>query len=444
MTSGAQLYGASILGADTEYVESLTSFCTRLALAHGWSVRTIFRIVSADPRGTDKKTFNWPYHNSDARAMNTYGNLQRSLTALLVKFTHIDELATCSLSHIGPSFAANAMGAVKRERHWCSSCFFDARKSDSIAYDMLIWQMADLKICPIHFCTLDSQCHGCGSFQIFFPGRGALDICGSCGAWLGQSNSSGTSAALPDISYQRWLSKEYSDLILARNQLAPRLMGAECSIFINSMAAFRQMTTVDLSKYSEIPLNTLYQWSENRIRPRLDSWARLCANLNAKLTLTVLDPAEAARQLELPFRLPKIYVATRRAPRARHSKEEIKSAVAEQLRMKKPAIQSIPKLALQLNVPISMLYFHAPSEIKALSSKLYRLQKKRADDRKKSLIKALQRAAERLRSKNVPITRRALMQEVRTRQKVSRHSVKKHFTESITFTPFNSRSELCD
>lgn len=431
MTTGAQLYGVTVLGDNTEFIESSTSFCFRLSVSHGWSPHTLFRVINSCRRNTERLAVNWAFDSFDGRAMNTYGKFQRVITASLVRFTSVEDLSKTTLAHIGPSFANNAMGAVKNLRHWCRMCFSNARRMEVDAYDMLIWQMADLTICPLHSCPLESKCSKCNSHQLFFPRTRALDLCGKCGSWLGMDSQAGASPVIADISYQRWLSKAYSELILARNEIHPRLTGHECSVFIKSMGAFRQMTTVELSDYSGIPLDSLYRWAEGRMRPKLVSWARLCANLNVGLAATLLDPAESARQLSMPFELPKIYFATREKPRAKHSKKDIQLTLNEQLSMKRPSIQSIPQLALQLNIPISMLYFHAPTEVKALSAKLKNLKKQKRKIKRMSLLKSLQRAAERLKSKDLPITRETLIEEAATRQKNSQHSVKKYFSDAI-------------
>lgn len=423
------LAGATIMGDGSNRIECQTSFCTRLSQAHGWSPTTLIRLIDS-VSGRTRYGTHMSAFSDNVRPLNSYGVSQSVFAAALVKLTDITNIVDTSLAALNGTFALNGMGAVKRSRHWCPQCYSEWRRQELDVWDMLIWQMEDLCICPVDLTPLTNCCHSCGSEQPFLPRSGSLDICCKCGCWLGKA-SAPTPHDASTTAYQRWLANEYSDLLTQRSYFRPRLSGHECAMFVDALGTCRNFSIVDLGKRVQLPFDTLYQWKENRVKPRLVSWARFCANLNVSISSTLIDPVEAAKQLSFPFDSARIYIVTRSAPRKRHSKEAITNAVRQQLEGKRPSVSSVYELADNIGVPISMVYFHAPTDAKKLARRLNTLKKTKSTSQKKSLVRALSRAAVRLDKANSPITRKALTAEVLRKSRSSRHAAKAYFPRAI-------------
>lgn len=413
------LYALEIAGAGKSTVEALTSHIPRRAKLHGRTTTWLVQLIETE------SGWAWRGHGQ-AGALNGYGTCQARMSGGLARLTGLGDISQMSLAQIGPAFADNGMGTLKPMRHWCPVCFFEWRKCATPAYDMLIWQLVELALCPLHRSPLLAACPMCKRPQRHLSPDGALDLCQSCGHWLGAETSEG-SLEPSARSYQEWLISSYCELLESRVAITPRLTTFECSTFLKAVLRSREVPVDALARRICVPQDTIRQWISARIRPTLRSWVQLCANLGVTPAQTLLDPLQAAAQLPLPFQGANVYVKTRPAPRRRHSKEKLLKQVSLELQKKVPTVSGPVALAHRLGVPASMLYFHAPKETKALAAKTRTLAVKKDAILRKSLRRSADRAVARLQRKKVPITRRAFVNEIQSRSNCGLRQAKQLF-----------------
>lgn len=418
--SAGSLYALAPLGLEDAAVESLTSYIARLAYAHQWPVRTLFKYMD-DACGTRYYQSADRLVRRDGRALNGYGQTQAHATAALTRLTKQDGIAQCSLSVLKPVLASNGSRALKRYRHWCPACFEERRTAGEVPYDHLAWQIASLQICPVHQQPLIDRCPACEQRQhvIAFC---HVDICANCYAQLWPGPVPGVEIDNVQKPYQAWLAAEITRLLDERSSLAGILAGVEFGHFLAELGRSRGLTSDDLAAYIHVPADTIQRWIGDRTRPYLESIFKVCANISTSPVRVLQDPLLAANQLELPFPKARIYRPTRPKPVMRHSREQIIGTLDSELRKAGGALRSGDELAKELNCCISMLYYHAPEQTKELGRRRRQSNQSKRWSFINNRIKSGVRIVRRWQNEGRPITREAFVQELVIRSKAQRCS----------------------
>lgn len=422
----ALLYPIDAKGIGTSLVQSFTSFVCSVAVAHKKSPAAMLRVVSG--RFGYELGSHVPVGECDAATLNSYGSMQRIAVGSFSRAYQRADLVQTSLGQLAPVFASLGGRAVKSKRHWCPGCYAHMRSSEEEAHDLLMWQVADLMICPVCKQQLRSKCPKCRAEQPSLPPSGAVDCCFKCGGWLGDSvTPKATPMSARSAAYQEWLTIAVARLLECRSEIADYLTGKEPASFLRSLANARGVNLTALAKQTRVPLETIHQWTRGRCQPTLTSWLRACANMGVNPADTLIDPAEAAKQLVLPFDPPRVYLVTRDGPRKKHSRELIEKALKTQLQLKRPSITSVKALAREISVPISMIYFHAPKLAKALAAKYRQMSSAKVSDRKMSLKRSAQRILKKRDDRDLPLTRKPFVEELMRRNRCGQRTAKDLF-----------------
>ena len=412
------LFRVEIAGAGTPFVQTLTSYLCAVASAHNRSPTAMLGILGRHA-GVSLDTMAGHLAGTDGSIVNGYGTLQRQVLTALSRASGRSDLIQMCLGQFTPVFAPKGGRAVKVNRHWCSRCYVEMRLKGVDAYDFLLVQLVELKICPDHLVELQCQCGSCGAHQLTLPTNCKLDICGECGAWLGAFVAAPLDADLESAAYQKWLVNELAELLMSRDEVAPLLTGRELSKFLRELLAVTRLTQKQLATRVNIPVDTLRQWIHCRNKPTIASLLRACANLGVSPATLYLDPQLAAHQLSFPFLSPTIYRCTRDAPRKQHSQELIRNAIALQLSRTELPFLGTKELARNLGIPLSILYFHDPEGCKLLTRRLRRHRSAKREYQKSNLARSAERVLGRMEREGQPLTRRIFVERLMARSKCS-------------------------
>lgn len=326
---GLRLYPVDIQGSDTPHVESMASFIGAAAIAHR---RTPIQFLASilDYAGFGEVGARHLVH-PDGCTMNGYGLTQQRILGSLTRAFGKGNFVQLCLGQIGGIFAPKGGRVVKTTRHWCAACYREQRRAEVRPHDLLMWQLAELRICPQCSGSLRNSCWRCGAQQLTIPRSGRMDVCGSCASWLGEGERASVAGGTEGHAYQLWLANTIGKLLQLRIEIGALASGYEPARFLISVMETRQVSSEELAKQIQMPLDTLAQWLRRRSKPTFTSWLRACANLGVDVADTLLDPVRSAHQLQLPFAPARIYQATRPKPHRKYDKDAVQTAIRAQL-----------------------------------------------------------------------------------------------------------------
>lgn len=410
---GLRLFPVAIQGTETPHVESMASFICAAAIEHRRSPIQ-FLVSILDYSLSPGHSYARHLANADGCTINGYGLSQRRVVSALTRGFGPGDFVQLCLGQVGEIFAPKGGRVVKTSRHWCPSCYREQRHREVRAYDLLMWQLAELTDCPQCFGSLTNSCWQCRARQLPLPRSGRMDLCATCGAWLGEQLIAATGEA-KESAYQRWLVRTIEKLLVERTAISKVASGFEPARFLISVMESRQVSSEVLANQIQMPLDTLTQWVRRRNKPTFTSWLRACVNLGADFSETLLDPVRAAHQLQLPFESGRVYRPTRTKPHRKYDKESVKEAIRAELLEGGLTVTSVRELAERLGMPDSMLFFHEPTGVKELSALLRRKAQNAKRSRACVILKSARRVTARMSRDGVPMLRKTFVQELMKR-----------------------------
>lgn len=148
---GSELYYIEPIGVGTPYVESLTSYISRMAEAHCVSESVLIHrllIPSSRVQHRNRNTINGLYI------------LANKLVQVLQEKTLRNDLNVLTLLHLSSVLPQRNLN--KPEKAWCPLCYRHWKQEKLPIYDPLIWYITGIESCPIHKIRLVNQCPHCG------------------------------------------------------------------------------------------------------------------------------------------------------------------------------------------------------------------------------------------------------------------------------------------
>ncbi|XGV96565.1 MAG: TniQ family protein [Leptolyngbya sp. BL-A-14] len=199
----SRLYHLAPIAINTPYVEGLISYICRLAEAHCVSpgillskeILPAFResyslsfrgayALQMDKDGVSVSSVTKPIYRKNP---NEYGLLAWQYLEGLKLLTLRMDLETLVISPTANEILTKTTGQeLGRDlRAWCPECFQDWVTNGLPTYEPLLWSIAIVTICPIHYQPLQSYCPHCQKAQRPLTSRTYVSLCSQCFGWLG-------------------------------------------------------------------------------------------------------------------------------------------------------------------------------------------------------------------------------------------------------------------
>ncbi|WP_445636793.1 TniQ family protein [Nostoc sp. DSM 114161] len=186
----SDLYSLEPIGVGTPYIESLTSYITRLAEAHCVPTgRLISAVIISPYREEDlsntkqKNTYNLIGSPQHHRALNGIGIIANRLIDALESLTLRSDLRFLTMATWSEVISNRSL--FRPSRAWCPICYEEWRETGKLIYEPLIWGLELVKICPIHYQFLQILCPHCGKKLLSLEWHSRPGYCSKCQKWLG-------------------------------------------------------------------------------------------------------------------------------------------------------------------------------------------------------------------------------------------------------------------
>ncbi|MDJ0536615.1 MAG: TniQ family protein [Xenococcaceae cyanobacterium MO_207.B15] len=184
--SRSRLFPLEPSGLGTPYVESLTSYLTRLAEAHNVLVGDLVakEIKTIVPKKYKSKDLFCTKHKSGTA--NSTGKVAKYLLSALSSLTFRQDLKFLTLTQWSQVLPQRNL--IHPTKNWCPLCYQEQYQNNRIIYDPLIWFLKPLEACPVHKIKLQSKCPHCGESLPSLARNSQSGYCSNCEQWLGQNN----------------------------------------------------------------------------------------------------------------------------------------------------------------------------------------------------------------------------------------------------------------
>lgn len=278
----SMFYNIEPIGIGTAYVESLSSYISRLATIHNLSI-SIFLKFAISPllkkdylkneleKGITKSTAR--YINENSIVCIDYVNALELLTG------RKDILNLTMLNWSG--ILSKDMSS--RQRKWCPECLNQMQLESKIIYEPLIWYLADIEKCDIHKVQLQDKCPDCKRGLPFLHSKYQVGYCQYCNSWLG-GKLDYSKVKLSDE--EKFVLSNYEQLIRETPYLTAFPNKNFFSLYINKVKdelGFKSNRKfADFIGYNPV---TILDWFNNKYTPSRKS----LINVMSKLNLTIYD-----------------------------------------------------------------------------------------------------------------------------------------------------------
>ena len=267
------------IGLDTGYVESLSSYFFRLANLHHLSPRTLAEYLIIPHLLTlkiKKEAANWL--TSNFNGIGKSSDEWASQLELLTDQNRIKELTLISLKSLLP--AKKLLSQIKK---WCPRCIEDSSQNGA-GYGQLLWEIDDVKACPIHRIRLVDKCICKNDSPNFSSKRKHLpELCFKCGRNLAESTKKFISPT-STFDYERAIiaMEMIKDRKIIENSVVDR---SGVSVFLSGIIQSHfNGIALNLANTLGVTKNILSGWVNDRHLPILTNIIGIAQACNCKVS----------------------------------------------------------------------------------------------------------------------------------------------------------------
>jgi len=292
------LYQIRPQGIGTAETECLTSYLARIANAHCLPVgvflqRYLIPLINNDRARSGKSLrpckslYGVRYANgSDTLAADLVGMIEK-----LVLITGIAPMTFALWSGIVPR-----RELLRKYRSWCANCYAEQAAGGGPIYDLLMWAVFSVNICPRHRCLLIEKCPGCWK-QIppilanYLPG-----FCPYCRTWLGAQDASSVSIVVPaninDLDYQLWIADNIGDVIAYSPTLPTKPIRQNVvDAFNHCINQAAEGNASILERWLNVSSGQSWRWADGDTIPAIKILLKLSYLIRVPLLKLLMDPS---------------------------------------------------------------------------------------------------------------------------------------------------------
>jgi hypothetical protein len=277
----SRLYGLEPYQAETIWSESLTSYLNRLGWAHGVSPRDLVVQEMLPSLSSKPWLHSFPglinvfSRKGGAMGLNGMRSLALEGAMLLEQLTMRSDLHLLTLrSWIGDLPLSKNLRTVPA---WCDACYAEWREQASPPYQLLLWMLLVVTVCPRHKRRLIERCPQCHKYQsVITTSKTRPGECTQCGIWLGTQPKTVVEAEVhgETVEWQHWVIHALETLRLA--SLSSGLL--QWATFFTGLASGMKSKGAfsTLAKLTGIKREALYRWVEGTDQPSLETMLYVC------------------------------------------------------------------------------------------------------------------------------------------------------------------------
>ncbi len=439
MPTRSTLYALEPIGVGTAFVESLTSYLTRLAEAHGvFPGVLVNKVIAPQGQSISPHRGRQTLFMTDGRKshlLNATGIRANRLVRILGALTTRANLHFLTL--LPWSEVMYVRGLLRATKAWCSVCYEEQRTNGQVVYDPLIWGFQDVSTCSLHQRQLSLRCPYQDCLRVLPPlaWRSRAGYCSMCGRWLGKPHASATEQIVDvdteeDWIWHRWVNSMIGDLLAVAwnvSSVPSRTRVAEAlSICVH------QSHGKSVSEFAHelgVTRATAQHWFSHQKLPQMDMLLRICSVLGISLCEFLLN--------DLTTLCPRIHEGASKKRLTPLSKWKAKPLDQEQTRQmlldilveKVEPPPSVKQVARQLGYDPHVLYKCDKATCRAISARYLEYVRQQREERVQRLREEVQLLAKQLYAEGKSLSKHHLQQVLQKRGYLRSPELREAFEE---------------
>ena len=365
----------------TPFVESLTSYITRLAQSHSISIsilmtREFAPLLSKHYIQNGSKKGLSTLFNRGA-AINSTGELAQLLVDSVEKLTLKQNLSVLTLLPFHNCLSSREL--LHKTKVWCPDCYKEWRNYNKTVYEPLFWTLKDVEVCSHHNRPLQTICFNCERQIPWLHSKSRIGYCPYCDRWLGSSNetekTSNSIVLSSKLEKSLWNSKAVGELITYSGKNSLGIQQDNIAKAIREIINItHQGNIASFAKSFKLPKNTVWMWHEGKSIPKLKFILDICYCLDISL-LSFLQLEKAAFQsLDINCQKATDTILIKRVSPKDFDSEKIENALQTILNSQQIPPPTMKEVAQRLGFDRRIISKHCPELCKAISAKYRRYQ----------------------------------------------------------------------
>ena len=275
----SHLYPFEPLGQGSPHVESLTSYITRLAEAHGVPPGLLLKYAICPVAGT---TYRYQFGRNSAGigSINGVGPDGEKIVDAVERLTKRDDLRHSTLLRF--SKVLTRRGLLRSHRAWCPKCLEEQRREGRTVFEPLSWSLQIITSCVRHDQLLNLRCPypDCGGRLSPLGWRMRPGHCSRCNRWLGargpEPRSMNESIPKEEVCWHACVEMNVGEVLAATSN---QLIQPEASAIAKALSVCIQtLGSGKLTAFADqvqIPKHFISAWRSGKVLPQLSELLRI-------------------------------------------------------------------------------------------------------------------------------------------------------------------------
>ena len=382
-----RLYGPVPAGAGTPFVESLTGFISRVAVARHLGVWSIFKRlvcprVPGEMLAEEKGAAYWRqgFFGMLAGSWNGHGKHVEALVDAMAELTGLEHLSRHTLLPLKGLLPAEKGGVISElmGKRWCARCVAGWRRKGMELWEPLLWHVSFVKRCPGHGNLLSDVCGTCKTPPEVVSDKVPFGRCFACKGYLEVDDPLVRTRGRPVPSAGMWdweLSRAVGELLAAQDLLEAFASGRGFVQLLNGLRDHPRLGSAhSVARYVGSTRQSVATWRSGDKRPGLATFLRICIKVGADPLAVAIYPHGKSLQVasgELAFGIQpeKKRHHMREAPARNWGRAEwdkIRRELRGLIESGEAGLHSASSVAVRLGVAASTLKKYCPEEYEAL------------------------------------------------------------------------------
>ena len=264
LASRTKIYNVDPIGVETAYIESLSSYITRLASQHSLSVTTFLKMMVSPLLERDhiKKELESGISKGLSKFINENSIVTLECVNALEILTGRKDIINLTMLNWTGIFHQDIRSETKK---WCSKCFSEREKDSLDIYEPLLWSLKDIEKCDIHNQKLEYKCQYCSKTIPYFHSNLQLGFCPYCQSWLGEDEN----VSICELTQEeQFIYLNYKQLIQESPKLKHFPSANFLSMYLNKVKGKLNIKSkMEFSEMLDITYVSLSRWMNNSFQP---------------------------------------------------------------------------------------------------------------------------------------------------------------------------------
>ncbi|MGF2621034.1 TniQ family protein [Bacillus cereus] len=396
----SKLYCLQPMAQGTFYVESLTSYISRLAQEHNVLTGTLINRILApnmDKGYLIKSAQSGGNRFYDgAKSVNGYCKNASDFSQVLESLTLRNDLIDLTLMKW--KGIVSLRGLLKKSLSWCPNCIYEWKVKGNQIYYPLSWYLSSMQVCLIHNTYLSNICPHCSENLPILHRSCINGYCPLCKGWLGE--------------YQRISSITNQDIFNSKNIEAlltldaTNLKGVSQSLK-KIIEEVTDGNSAEFARLMSIPKVTMWDWLKGERLPSLEGLLKICLQLELSIGHLLTGNIQTLNYSIEKTKEKIVIYSSNKTNRRREISPALLNKKLEGYIHSDEAF-SLSEISKRIGYDRKLLYQHCPEQCKRIVESHKEYCEKQSLERKETVASRVQVAVEELIRNDIYPSRRSV------------------------------------